>query len=97
MTYNYGMSSAIKYKNLHIPLPQDLYAELMELSKAMGTPATKIARMAIDQWTKASLKVRLKHQISAYARAHAGTEHDLMPDLERAALSTLLEAEKKRK
>jgi hypothetical protein len=91
------MSSAIKPKNLHVPLPQDLYAELKELSKTMGKPATKVARMAIEQWTRASVRVRVKRQISAYAHAMAGSDYDLMPELEQAALAALMEAEKKRK
>jgi hypothetical protein len=39
-------------KNLHVPLPGDLYTELREEAQRTKRPATKLAREAIELWLK---------------------------------------------
>lgn len=80
---------ATDIKNLHLPLPMELYDALRGIAVAEGRPATHVARQAIRQWLRLREKARLAEEIAAYAGACAGTASDLDPDLEEAATEFL--------
>ena len=84
-------------KNLHVPLPEPLYAELRLAAQSAGRPATEIARDAIDRWLAEQRRAALRAAIAEYAAENAGTAADLDRDLERAAVEHLRSAPKKRK
>ena len=84
-------------KNLHVPLPESLHAELTAKSRKTGRPATEIVRDAIDRWLAEERRAALRAAITDYAVANAGTSDDLDPDLERASIEQLRGEPKKRK
>jgi hypothetical protein len=82
------MASATK--NFHLPLPEELYEELRSSAREVGKPATRFAqdmiRAGLDDWRRALRR----REIAAYARQVAGSSEDLDPELERAAIRTLV-------
>ena len=84
-------------KNLHVPLPEPLYAELRLAARNAGRPATEIARDAIDRWLAEQRRAALRAAIAEYAAANAGTDSDLDEDLERATIDHLRGEQKKRR
>lgn len=84
-------------KNLHVPLPEPLYAELRTAAQRAGRPATEIARDAIDRWLAEQRRAALRTAIAEYAAANAGTGVDLDRELERASIEHLRLQPKKRK
>src|SRR4051812_12925553 len=99
MPYTRGTESArVKAShNLHVPLPEPLYAELRAAARKAGRPATELAREAIDRWLAEQRRAARRAAIADYAASVAGTEADLDPHLERAAVEHLRGATKKRK
>jgi len=79
-------------KNFHLPLPEALYTQLRERADATGTPATALAREAIEQWLSSQRRRERHDSIAAYATRMAGTEADLDVRLEAAASGELLRA-----
>lgn len=77
-------------KNFHLPLPERTYAELRAEAERVQLPATTIAREAIAMWLHARKKLDRHKAIAAYAAEMAGTEFDLNPGLEKAAIEYLL-------
>jgi hypothetical protein len=77
-------------KNFHLPLPERTYNELRDAAKRSGQPATSVARDAIALWLRARKKVERHNAIAAYAAHTAGTELDLDPRLEEAAVEQLM-------
>jgi hypothetical protein len=75
--------------NFHLPLPQDLHAQLREEVERSGQPATSLAREALSQWLADRRKQRLHEEIAAFAAAEAGTELDLDEELEQAGLEAV--------
>lgn len=91
----YGIDCGIllDMKNFHLPLPDDTYRQLKAEAQRSNIPATVVAREAIGAWLKARKKALQRHAIAAYASKMAGTEIDLDPLLERAAVELLLESQ----
>ena len=84
----HGMRSATSHgqpKNLHVPLPEDMYRRLREESERSARPATALAREAIDQWLVARRADAVREAIVEYATSVSGTSDDLDPCLESAA------------
>lgn len=81
-------------KNLHIPLSGPSYEELRRLAEQLKTPATRLAREAIEFWLERQRQRALHQSIMRYAGETAGTEWDLDPALEAASLEFLLREEK---
>jgi len=77
-------------KNFHLPLPERTYAELRAEAARAHQPATTIAREAIAVWLRARKKVLRRKAIAVYAAETAGTEFDLDPLLESAAIEHLM-------
>lgn len=76
-------------RNLHVPLSEELHAELRSAAAKSGRPATELARDAIGRWLAERRRATRREEVAAYAAANAGTDVDLDRDLERAALSHL--------
>jgi hypothetical protein len=80
-------------KNLHLPLPDQVYEDLKSEAERSRMPATSMARHAIQAWLAARKKSARRQAIAAYAVEMAGTEFDLDRALERAKVDFLLESE----
>lgn len=78
-----------KSRNFHLPLPAALYDELREEARRRATPATAVAREAIEACLRDRRKAELREAIAAYAARYAGSRADLDRDLESAALEFL--------
>ena len=76
-------------KNFHLPLPEETYAQLRAEAGRAQVPATTLARQAIDLWLRHQRRVARHAAIAAYAEELAGTNLDLDPDLESAAIEHL--------
>lgn len=72
----------------HLPLrlSAGLHRELQSLAKESGRPATALAREALEEWTGRQRRFRLSEEIAADPAATAGSNDDLDPNPERAAL-----------
>jgi len=84
-------------KNLHLPLPEQTYAQLRAEAERTQMPATTLAREAIDLWLRDQLRKARHDTIAAYAEEMAGTNLDLDPDLESAGLEHLVKTGKRTK
>jgi Arc/MetJ-type ribon-helix-helix transcriptional regulator len=80
-------------RNFHVPLPEELYRQLREEAERLRQPATHVVRQAIQSWLDRQHQDRLYEAIQAYAREQAGSEADLDPALEAAALEHLTDLE----
>jgi hypothetical protein len=80
-------------KNFHLPLPERTYAELRAEAERAQQPTTTIAREAIAVWLRARKKALRHKAISSYAAGAAGTEFDLDPLLESAAVEQLMKSD----
>ena len=73
-------------KHLHIPLPEELHATLMQVAKASGESATSLARQAIEDALWERRQAAIRGELAAYAAAVAGTSDDFDPEMEAAGL-----------
>lgn len=80
------------FRNLHVPLPGDLYARLRTTAARERRPATHLAREAIQSWLEAKQKERIAQEIREYTKAVAGTSDDLDEAMEQAGVECLLES-----
>lgn len=76
-------------KNFHVPLPAEIHAQLKARAAAERTPATALAREAIEAWLKEEARRSRRDALAEYAQAMAGTSFDLDPELEAAAVAQL--------
>jgi hypothetical protein len=81
-------------RNFHLPLPEDLYAELKEEAERRGRPATVVARGALKAWLRQVRRMEISEEIATYAAEHAGTEADLDEALEQAGIESWIHSEK---
>ena len=81
-------------KNFHLPMPEQTYRQLREQAERAGTPATALARQAIDWWLREQSRKARHDAIAAYAAEAAGTSFDLDPELESAGIEQLMKAGK---
>ena len=77
-------------KNFHVPLPDETYDRLRTVAERSKTPATALAREAIDFWLRQQLRKARHDAIAAYAAQAAGTSLDLDSDLETAGIEHLM-------
>jgi predicted transcriptional regulator len=77
-------------KNFHLPLPDEIYAQLRAEAERMQVPATALAREALDCWLLQQVRKARQDAIKAYAAEMAGTPIDLDSDLESAAIEHLV-------
>jgi predicted DNA-binding protein len=81
-------------KNLHVPLPDQMYARLRHESSRSKRPATDLAREAIDRWLAERERAHIHEAIAEYAAEFAGTDEDLDEALQEASLEYLADEEK---
>ncbi len=84
-------------KNFHLPLPEQTYTQLRAEAERTRTPATALAREAIDFWLQHQLRLARHAAIAAYATEMAGSEFDLDPALESAGIEHLIKSGEKAK
>jgi hypothetical protein len=77
-------------RNFHVPLPEDLYNKLREEAGRSGSPATELARRAIEGLLEQRRRAALDEAIALYAAKHAGTASDLDEALDAASVEHLL-------
>lgn len=80
-------------RNLHVPLPPELHAGLKAQARRLRTPATVLARDAIEAWVKQSEQEQLADEIRAYAKAVAGSGAEFEEALETAGIEFLLDSD----
>jgi predicted DNA-binding protein len=80
-------------RNFHVPLPAEVHEALRGEAERTGKPATALAREAIEAFLRRRRRLALHEAITAYASGRAGTDYDLDPVLERAAIEHLLDEE----
>jgi predicted DNA-binding protein len=78
-------------KKLHVPLTAELHGSLQQISSAVGKPATVVAREAIEEHLKRLKKSVIDESIQRWALEVSGTDLDLDPELEEAAVDFLAE------
>ena len=76
-------------KNFHLPLPPALYADLRAAAERAGTPATDVAREAIQAWLKQERRRKIQQELRAFTETYAGTEWDLDPRFEAAGIESI--------
>ena len=81
----------VSKKNIHIPLSVELHQDLKEQAERLDTPATALARTAVEEWVRRQKRAQIADEIRAYADEMAGTEADLDRDLEAAGIEAWLE------
>lgn len=74
-------------KNLHVPLSEDVHAELKAQAQRVGEPATVLARRAIEERVRALKREQIADEITAYANAVAGTIDDFDPSISAAGMA----------
>jgi hypothetical protein len=77
-------------RNFHLPLPDATYTALRAEAKRAKLPATAIAREAISDWLRARRKTVRQKAVTKYATTTAGTQFDMDPTLEAAAIRELI-------
>ena len=78
-------------------LPPKLYRALRVAAERAGRPATQVAREAIVQWLHAERRREAEEELRTYVSEMAGTEHDLIEDLETASVDHLSASVKTRR
>lgn len=74
--------AAATAKNLHVPLPPKLYRALRDAADRAGRPATQVAREAIVEWLQSERRREAEDELRSYVAEMAGSEHDLIEELE---------------
>ncbi len=75
-------------KNFHLPMPVALYTCLREAAARAGTPATDVAREAIQAWLNEDRRRQQRTELADFVEANAGSAWDLDPQWEAAGLET---------
>ena len=69
-------------------MPVALYTGLREAAARAGTPATDVAREAIQAWLNEDRRRQQRTELAAFVAANAGSAWDLDPQWEAAGLET---------
>ena len=83
----HGMLQPVR--NFHLPLPEPLNRRLRDVAARTNRPTTAVARYAIESWLRHQRRAAVREAIAAYAAGVAGSQEDLDPALETAALDAL--------
>ena len=76
-------------RNFHLPLPEDLDDDLRGYARAVGKPATLVAREALATYLKEKHREKTREEIEVWALAHAGSDVDLDEGLEVAGVEMM--------
>ena len=82
--------------NLHVPLPENLHADLRAEARRSGEPATQLAREGIQLLITERKRQALRQDIAAYAADVAGTLDDFDQEIEAASIEHLDDQEVRR-
>jgi len=74
---------------MNVPLSTEMHAALFQEAKRAGKPATRIVREVLAEWLAARERARRDAEIERFAAEFAGTDVDLDPELEAAAVEAL--------
>lgn len=77
-------------RTFHLPMSDELHDALRREAATQHRPATELVREALIGWMEARGRERESLEIERYAVEVAGTDGDLDPDLEEAAVEALL-------
>lgn len=78
---------------LELPLESDVWGLLQVEAARMGRPAVSLVSDVVVNWVRERQRQRVAQEIAEFAAANAGSELDLDPALEAAALEVLSENE----
>lgn len=84
-------------KKINLPLPGDLHRAIFAEAREQGMPATRLVRSILRRWLDERARAREAEELSRFAREHAGSELDLAPELEAAAMAELERATRDRR
>ena len=84
---------ASRRRNFHLPLPDELYAELEAEATRKREPLTRVVRSALEKHVAAERRAALHLAIARYADSMAGSTADLDPGLEAASIEHLRAAD----
>ena len=74
---------------LDLPLESDVFGLLQVEAARMGRPMVSLVSDVVANWVRERQRQRVAQEIAEFAAAHAGSELDLDPALESAALEVL--------
>jgi hypothetical protein len=77
-------------KKLNLPLPGDLHRAVFAEARDHGVPATRLVRSILQEWLDQRARAREADELRRFARENAGSELDLIPELESAAAAELV-------
>lgn len=72
-------------KKLNLPLSGDLRRAVFAEARDRGVPATRLVRSILQEWLDQQARAREADELRRFARENAGSELDLIPELESAA------------
>ncbi len=78
---------------LELELDGDVWGMLHDEAIRTGRPTVSLASDVVTKWVRERQRQRVAQEIAEFAAAHAGSELDLDPKLEAAALDVLVEDE----
>jgi hypothetical protein len=76
-------------KKLNLPLPGGIHRAIFAEARDRGVPATRLVRSILQDWLDQRARAREAEELRRFAREHAGSELDLIPELESAAAAEL--------
>ena len=82
------MSSRVVTK-LELSLEGDVWNMLRDEAARSGLPTISLVCDVVTNWVRERHRQRVAQEIAEFAAAHAGSELDLDPELETAALQAL--------
>jgi len=74
---------------MNLPLSRETHAAIFGEARRRRLPATRLVRSIVEDWLAEQERARVDDEIRHFARRYAGTELDLSPALEGAALAEL--------
>lgn len=81
--------STIVAKKLNLPLPQDMHEAIFSESRRLGISAARLVRTVLEDWLQERRREIRREEVRRFALEHAGTDLDLDPALEAAAVEEL--------
>lgn len=74
---------------MNLPLSPETHTAIFGEARRRGLPATRLVRSILEDWLREQRKARLGDEIRRFAERHAGSEVDLSPAFEDAAVAEL--------
>jgi len=76
-------------KKINLPLPGDLHREIFAEAREQGVPATRLVRSILEAWLDHRARAKEAEELRRFARETAGSDLDLIPELEAIAAAEL--------